>query len=91
MTNLVWYTQAKLNVSKCKMSPIADGHLALHESLITLLTLSVMREQLRLQRLPHHDLNETQRHVVRQGVLVRIGSPSEDTVYAHKRSFLRWS
>jgi len=62
---------------------LQNGHLALDELLTTQLTLSVMREQLTLQRLPRHSLNEMQRHVVRPGVPVRIGLPSEDTVYAH--------
>jgi len=46
-----------------------------------------MHEQSRLQRLPHLNKNETQCHVVRVGQPVRIGSTSEDNVYAHKNHF----
>jgi hypothetical protein len=73
--------------SEMNFLQLQNGHLALHESLIPQFTLSVMREQSRLQRLPHLSLNETQRHVVRAGAPVQIGSTSEDTVYAHKDHF----
>ena len=67
---------------------LQNGHVALHESLITQLTLSVMREQSRLRRrLPHLTLKRTQRHIVRAGASVCIGSTSEDTVYAHRDHF----
>ena len=64
-------------------------HLALHELLITQLTLSVMREQSRLQRRPSHlSLNETQRHVVRAGASVLRGPLCGTLRYAHQKCLL---